>query len=173
MIKEFKDIGIRKMLKKDLNHPERFQDFINSLVEEDAKILVNTKKTKAQEYDWIKQRLKAIREKKAVTLVAEHNNKIVGSSSVRMGIERQSRLGTFGISVRKEYRGIGLGKVLSKGAIKLAKKELKVRVIELHVFESNKIAINLYKKIGFKEVAKLPKQIEYKGKLVSEIVMMM
>jgi ribosomal protein S18 acetylase RimI-like enzyme len=41
----------------------------------------------------------------------------------------------------------------------------------LSVFSTNKIAMNLYKKLGFKKVARIPKQLQYKNKLVDEIVM--
>jgi ribosomal protein S18 acetylase RimI-like enzyme len=59
--------------------------------------------------------------------------------------------------------------------IKLAKKELRpgLKIIRLSVYSNNKIAIALYKKYGFKEVAKIPKQIQYKGKLIDEIIMLL
>jgi len=61
-----------------------------------------------------------------------------------------------------------------KEILKLAKRKLKPKpkIILLSVFSTNNIAINLYKKFGFKKVAKIPKQFQYKGKLVDEIVMM-
>jgi len=92
-------------------------------------------------------------------LLAEDKNKIVGISSVELRKDRESHVGEFGISIRKEYRGIGLGKKLMKEVLKLAKRELKPKIIRLSVFSENKIAPNLYKKFGFKEVARIPKQI--------------
>jgi len=70
--------------------------------------------------------------------------------------------------------GICLGKFLMAEALKLAKKELrpKPKVFRLSVFASNKPAIGLYRKLGFKKVARIPKQLQYKGKLVDEIVML-
>lgn len=57
--------------------------------------------------------------------------------------------------------------------LKLAKKELRPRpkIIKLSVYSKNKIAQNLYKKFGFKKVAKIPKQFQYKGKLLDEVIM--
>lgn len=59
--------------------------------------------------------------------------------------------------------------------IKLAKKELKPkpRIIRLSVFANNKPAIGLYRKIGFKKVASVPKQLQYKGRLIDEIIMLL
>ncbi|PIV12707.1 MAG: GNAT family N-acetyltransferase, partial [Candidatus Nealsonbacteria bacterium CG03_land_8_20_14_0_80_36_12] len=50
---------------------------------------------------------------------------------------------------------------------------LKPKIIRLSVFPTNKAAIGLYKKLGFKKVAKISKQIQYKGKLVDEIIMLL
>ncbi len=69
---------------------------------------------------------------------------------------------------------MGLGKFLTQEVIKLAKKELKPapKIIKLEVYVNNKPAIGLYKKMGFKIVAKIPKQIQYKGKLIGEYIML-
>ena len=56
--------------------------------------------------------------------------------------------------------------------LRLAKKNLPgLKVFWLDVFENNKPAIALYKKMGFKIVGKIPKQIQYKGKLIGEYIM--
>lgn len=80
----------------------------------------------------------------------------------------------FGITITQGYKGIGLGKYLMSEVIELVKKELnpKPKIIQLEVYINNKPAINLYKKMGFKIVAKIPKQIQYKGKLIDEFVML-
>ena len=83
-------------------------------------------------------------------------------------------MGGFGITIRKNYRGMGLGNYLMKEIIKLAKKELKPRpkIVRLSVFSINKPAIKLYQKHSFKKVAKIPNQFDYKKKLISEVVML-
>jgi len=58
-----------------------------------------------------------------------------------------------GISVKKEYRGKGLGKQLLKSAEAWAKKNF-VLSIELEVIATNP-AINLYKKLGYKEIGRV------------------
>ena len=60
-----------------------------------------------------------------------------------------------------------------KEIIKMAKTQLKPKskVIQLSVFASNTPAINLYKKIGFKKVAVIPKVLIYKNKFEDEIIM--
>jgi len=176
LIKTFgsKKIKIRTISKSDLNKVKKFQDFINSLVKEKAMIKVNKKISRKEEIEWLKAKLKAQKQKKEVILVAEEKDKIVGVAHIKLDWGRQSHIGHFGISIRKGYRKIGLGTYLGKEIIKLAKKRLKpkLKIIRLNVYELNKPAISLYKKLGFEKVAKIPKQVQYQGNLIAEIIML-
>jgi len=49
----------------------------------------------------------------------------------------------------------------------------KPKIIRLNLFPTNKPAIALYRKYGFKKVATIPKQIEFQGKLLDEIIMLL
>jgi len=169
-----KKITIRKISKSDLKNVKKFQDFINSLVKEGAVIKVNEKASLKEETVWLKEKLKKIKARKEVCLLAEHENKIIGNTQITLDWGRQSHVGDFGISIRKSYRQIGLGTYLTKELIKLAKKELKPRpkIIKLSAYATNKPAIAFYKNLGFKEVARIPKQGKIQGKLVDEIIML-
>lgn len=168
-----KKIIIRKLSKEDLRKIKKFQDFINSFVEEDAQISLNKKLSLKEEKEWLNRQLKQIKNRKTVFLVAEDKNTIVGTTGINLGVGRQSHIGNFGITVRTGYRGIGLGTYLTREVLTLVKKELKPKpkIIQLNVFPDNRPALGLYNKIGFKEVARVPKQLQYKGKLVDEIIM--
>lgn len=167
-------IKIRPLEKGNLRRPEKFQEFINSLVAEKAMILMRTKKTKKEELEWLKRELDDIKSGQKVVLVAEDNGRVIGSTRITLGKEREDHIGTFGIAIKSGYRGIGLGKYLMAEIIKLAKKTFgkKLKIVMLNVFDGNKPAMSLYKKMGFKPVAKLPKRIQYKGKLISETIML-
>jgi RimJ/RimL family protein N-acetyltransferase len=168
---EGKRIKIRTFSTKDLKRAKEFQDYINSLVEEDVQIVMNKKVGLKEERKYLIKEINEIRKRKRITIIAEHMNKIVGVCSVHLRNGKSSHVAEVGITVRKEYRGIGLGKYLMKTALKIAKGKLKPSLFRLSVFSTNKIAQNLYKKLGFKEVARIPDQLKYKGKLVDEIVM--
>lgn len=175
MLKKFnlENIKIRKISQSDLKRVREFQKYINSLIEEEAMILLKKKKGYKEEEKWLKEELKNVKNKKEIMLIAEDNNKIVGISAIKLREERQNHIGELGISIKKEYRGMGLGKKLMAKVLELARKELRPRpkIIRLSVLSENKIAQNLYKKFGFKIVAKIPKQIQYKGRLLDEIIM--
>ena len=174
VIKNFdgKEIEIRGLLEKDLKKAKKFQDFINSLVEENAKILINTKKTLKQEQEWLKSVLEGVKKRKKVFLFAKHNNKVVGTTGIELGEERKKHVGDFGIAIIKGYRGIGLGKYMIQEILRQAK-ELKPipKCIRLGVYPNNKPALALYKKSGFKKVAVIPKQITFGKKMIDEIIM--
>jgi len=169
-----KKIQIRKLSKKDLRNVKKFQDFINSLIEEEAQITLNKRLSFREEAEFMKEKFKNIKRHKVILLVAEDKNMVVGTTEIKLSGRRHEHVGNLGITIRQGYRGIGLGKYLMAEVLKLAKKELKPKpkIIRLSVFPTNKPAIRLYKKFGFREVAKIPKQIRYKGKLIDEIVML-
>lgn len=160
-------IKIRKLSGGDLKKAKGFQDFINSVIEEGAQIMLNKKLSLKEERKWLEDELKKIRNCQRVCLVAEINNVVIGVADIELGRGRQNHVGTLGISLRKDYRGIGLGSYLMEKMLKLAEKELKPKpkIIRLGVFPTNKTALSLYKKFGFKKVAKIPEQLEYLMKL--------
>jgi ribosomal protein S18 acetylase RimI-like enzyme len=170
-----KKIEIRVLNKKDLGKVKEFQDFINSLIEEEAQITLNKKLSLKEEKKWLEEEIRQVKNKKMVFLFAQENNKVIAATDIGLLKGRQSHVGNLGISIRRGYRGMGLGTYLMGEIIKLAKKELRPRpkFVRLFVFPTNKPALKLYKKFGFKKVAKIPKQIQYKGKLIDEIIMIL
>jgi len=170
-----KEVKIRKISTTDLKRVEKFREYINSLIKEEAKILLNTKRSLKEEKEWLKSSLEEMEKHQKIVLVAEDKDKVVGISELKLQSEREKHIAGFGISIRAGYRGAGLGTRLMGEILKLAKKELKPtpKIIRLSVFANNKIATNLYEKMGFKKVARIPKQLVYKGKLIDEVVMLL
>lgn len=168
-----KKLTINPLSKKDFKFAKEFLDFINSLVEEDAKILMNKKMNLKEEMEFLEKGVKNTKDKKKVYLIAKDGNKVVANTSIELGVFKRNHIGKFAIGIRAGYRGIGLGTYLMQEIIKLAKKELdpSPKIFQLEVLENNKPAIGLYKKMGFKAVAKVPKQIQHKGRIIGEYIM--
>jgi len=167
-------VKIETLSPKDLSKARNFLIYINSLIEEDAQILLNKKLTLKEEKEWLKAKINNVKNKKEVILVAKDKNKIAGIAQIELKIGRANHVGELGISVGREYRGIGLGKYLMGEILKLAKTNLRPRpkIIRLSLLSTNKIAENLYQKMNFKIVGKIPQQLQYKGKLADEIIML-
>jgi GNAT superfamily N-acetyltransferase len=168
-----KKLTIGPLSKKDFKFAKEFLNFINSLVAENEKISMNKKVNLKEEMEFLEKGVKSIRDKQKVYLIAKDGNKVVANTSIELGIFKKNHIGKFGIGIRDGYRGIGLGTYLMQEIMKLAKKELRPipKIFQLEVFENNKPAIGLYKKMGFKIVARLPKQVQYKGKIIGEYIM--
>lgn len=86
----------------------------------------------------------------ALFLIAVVNDEIVGNLSFSGGMRKRIRhVGEFGVSVRKDYWGLGLGRALIEYLVNWAQKGGIVRKINLRVRTVNENAINLYKSLGF------------------------
>jgi len=79
-------------------------------------------------------------------------------------------VGVLGIAVKSGYRRLGIGAKLIEVLLEEAKKQ-GLKVIVLDVYEKNLPALNLYRKMGFKEVGRIPKAIFWKGRYIDDIKM--
>lgn len=124
-------------------------------------------KTPEQEREWIA----GYDGKRSLLLVAEIQGKVVGQADVRCGqLMKNSHTAQFGISLLKEARGIGLGRVLTEACIAWAR-STGVRKLCLTVFATNHPAMALYRRLGFEEEARLKRQVILRGVPVDEVVM--
>lgn len=145
--------------------------FINSLIEERAMISLQKKVTPKEERAWLIDNLKEIKKKEKVLFLVEVDGKIMGNAEVKTGKDATKHVGKLGISLRKEIRGRGIGKKLLENIIKETKNILGVKIIILEVFSANKVARHMYRKLGFKEVGKIRKGVNYYGKFLDDIIM--
>lgn len=85
---------------------------------------------------------------------------------------RSRHVGVFGIALRAEFRGEGIGRVLMETVIEESRKVIEgLRMIELNCFSTNTAGLALYSKLGFKECGRLPKSILHKGEYVDNVTM--
>jgi len=145
--------------------------YVNSLVGEEVYINMQKKIGKKEELEFLTDLLKNIENKEAVSLVVEVNGKVSGLANINKKRFAESHIGNFGIALRKEIRGKGIGKKLMELTIKEAVKNMKTEIVELEVFAENKPAINLYKKSGFKKVGIIKKGLKKSGKYSDRILM--
>jgi len=112
------------------------------------------------EKEYIQKLLLKFKNQEAVHLLVFSDEKIIGTSDLHMMDQSRGAIkhnGHFGISILKEYRGKGLGKLLMKLVLDEAIKNLhNLRLITLGVFATNELAIRLYKSFGFIEYGRLP-----------------
>jgi ribosomal protein S18 acetylase RimI-like enzyme len=169
---EFHTINNRKVTLRtarmsDLND---FLDFINSLVDEQADLLLEERLTLENEVDWLRNLLAEIEKGVVISVIAEVDGSIIGNSGVRLGIERTSHVGLLYIAVKNGYRNAGIGTEMMQILIEESRR-IGLELLHLTVFDSNQQAKYLYEKIGFKEVGRWPKVVQEGSGYVDEICM--
>lgn len=78
----------------------------------------------------------------------------------------------FGISVLKEYWGLGLGRILTKACIHCAR-EAGYQQLELNVVGENERAVSLYRSVGFQEFGRNPRGFNSRFSGYQELVYML
>lgn len=144
------------------------REFINSLVEEGVDIGTRRKFSLSRERKWLKE----LRSDRSRTCLCAFDNKILaGSAEVRQGRDDVSRhVGEFGISVKKEYRGTGLAHSIARKIFALAKKR-GVSILRLRVFSTNRRALRFYRKLGFRKIAVMRREIRISRRYIGAYLM--
>ena len=109
-----------------------------------------------------------------IEILAIIDGKVVGTAGIE-AIGRKYKVkhrAEMGISILKEYWGLGLGKALSEACIHCAK-EAGYTQLELNVVAENEVAISLYKSLGFTEFGRNPKGFNSRTSGYQELVYML
>lgn len=111
--------------------------------------------TTEQEANFLDEKEKSANE---VEIVAFVDGKVAGTAGIdavgsRYKVKHRAE---FGISIAKEYWGLGLGKALTEACIACAK-EAGYTQLELDVVAENESALALYRKVGFVEYGRNPR----------------
>lgn len=111
-----------------------------------------------QEQEWITSLREA---DNAFIMVAERNSEVIGLLDFRASAFRRERhRGSFGIALRSECRGLGIGSRMIGIMINWAQQHPELEKIGLSAFSTNERAIELYKRLGFIELARSPKHFK-------------
>lgn len=104
-------------------------------------------------------------------LVGEVDERIVTSMGAQRGTRNKLKhTALFGISVLKDYWGLGIGRAMIEELFNWAKMK-GIEKINLEVFEGNVRAQNLYRSLGFKVEGRRQKQIKIDGDYQDLILM--
>ena len=109
-----------------------------------------------------------------IEIVAIVDGKIAGTAGIE-AVGKKYKLkhrAELGISILKEYWGLGLGKALMNACIQCAK-EAGYTQLELNVVADNERALVLYKSLGFKEWGRNPKGFNSRTTGFQELVYML
>lgn len=123
-----------------------------------------------QEGEFLQKKADSANEIEIIALV---DGKVAGTAGINaIGTKyKVKHRAEFGISIAREYWGLGLGTALTNACIKCAK-EAGYEQLELDAVADNKKAISLYEKAGFVEFGRNPKGFKSKFSGYQELVYM-
>jgi RimJ/RimL family protein N-acetyltransferase len=165
--KDEKNVILRVLRWEDLDD---LVEFTNSLVQEGADIARNNKITREEEADWLRQKFVEIEKGNVVDVVAEVNGKLVANSFVIKQTGYSNHVGNLCMAILNNYRNVGIGTEMLKTLISQAEK-MGLKMLTLRVFSTNKRAIHVYEKAGFKETGRIPNEIYKNRKYADHIIM--
>lgn len=147
--------------------------YINTLSKEQTFIRFQGEEiTLEQEKDWLTKLIKKIEEKGAVQIMGFCNSQLIAVSDIVMLEKSEKHIGGFGITIAKEFRGLGIGKKIMQLALDEAVKNIpQLKIIMLSCFADNPVALSLYKKFGFIKFGELPQGLMHQGHFDDHIYM--
>ncbi|MDE3046933.1 MAG: GNAT family N-acetyltransferase [Verrucomicrobiota bacterium] len=125
-----------------------------------------------EEEKYLDSLLNKISEQRAVQLLAFHRDHLIGIAGVEMQTKTEAHVGILAISVAKEWRRQGVGKLLMNAVLQEAVHSLpSLQIITLSVHSTNSTAIQLYRKCDFHEWGRLPKGTKHQEEYVDLVHM--
>lgn len=121
---------------------------------------------------WFSSLYLSVSEGDTVAYVAEMDGRLVGLCSVmrRKKFRETLHVGELGIDVIKEHRSKGFGSALIRKVLEKSKGNFEI-IEAVDIFSTNKVAIRLYKKFGFKKCGVMPRHIKKGNKYIDEVLM--
>ncbi len=124
-----------------------------------------------QEAQFLQEKSDSLREIEILALV---DGKTAGTAGIEaVGTKHKvMHRAEFGISILKEYWGLGLGRALTEACIQCAR-EAGYLQLELNAVAENERAISLYRSVGFEEFGRNPRGFRSRSGGFQEVVYML
>ena len=141
---------------------------LNSVIREDKYLLMDKELTDMEaERRWFRESQEAGMR----SLVVRVDGKVVGSAGMTPFTGKRAHVAEFGISIVESHRNMGLGTLILKVFIEIAKKS-HFETIQLSAFSNNKRAVHVYRKCGFKKCGKLKRDIKFADGTYADRILM-
>lgn len=113
------------------------------------------------------------RSSNSLFLVARVGPDLVGMLTVRGGtLNRMRHTGKLEVMVHADARGHGIGRALMGAAVAWAEAHPEIEKLGLSVFVDNQRAIDLYRRFGFREEGRRPREYRLEdGRYVDDLLM--
>lgn len=166
-LKDGRRVEFYELRKQDL--PEMMEVF-NSVIMEDAYF---PRKEGLPDLETAKQWYQDHKKTGLFYLAARVDDDFVGGATIEPRTGKASHIAYFGMYLRQQFRGIGIGTQLLRRIIEIAK-DKEFEKMQLNVFSSNPRALKLYEEFGFQEAGRTRNGIKFpNGTYTDEIIMVL
>jgi RimJ/RimL family protein N-acetyltransferase len=163
------EVTIREATKEDA---QNMIDFYNVVGGETDFLSFGANEFKRDLYEYEEYITATSKEQNSIMLLALIDSEIISIATINSSQkERTNHVGTLGIVISKKYTGLGLGKIIMNDLIEWAKQNGVTKKINLVTNETNTVAIELYKKLGFEVEGLLKKDNFINGNFNNTIIM--
>ncbi len=147
--------------------------YINTLSKERTFILMQGEQlTLAEEVAYFGGLLPQVALGDAVHVIAVCGDEIVGIAQTAREHRVSRHVARLGISVAREWRGLGLGRELMRVVIEETERSIAgLRMIQLECFATNERALAMYRSFEFVECGRIPGRVHYLGEDIDEVIM--
>jgi len=153
------------------NDAKLLTKYINELSKEDTFVTFSGEDVSLDHERKFLEKLVADLEKgEGFLVLGMMGEELVAVGDIQRLEKRSKHAASMGISVKKEFRGEGVGYQLINSLLEVAQR-ISIQMIQLSVYAPNESAKKLYENVGFQEVGRIPKKILFHGELVDEIIM--
>ncbi|QQZ07647.1 GNAT family N-acetyltransferase [Heyndrickxia vini] len=133
-------------------------------------VLEEFDETTEQQRNWIRKILENERE---TIIVAEIEGEVIGLIVFRSkNTKRLAHTGYFTTMIKKDFRDMGIGKLLINKLLKWAQQNPYIEKVSLGVLSTNQRAIALYKSVGFIEEGRKIKEVKFSKDLYVDDILM-
>ncbi|MFC9599226.1 GNAT family N-acetyltransferase [Peribacillus butanolivorans] len=133
-------------------------------------VLEEFEETTEQQRSWIQ---KISENERETIIVAEIKGKVIGLIVFRSkNTKRLAHTGYFTTMIKKDYRDMGIGKLLIKELLNWAEQNPLIEKVSLGVLSTNQRAIALYKSVGFVEEGRKIKEVKFSEDLYVDDILM-
>ncbi|MFJ7685286.1 GNAT family N-acetyltransferase [Peribacillus butanolivorans] len=133
-------------------------------------VLEELEETTEQQRSWIQ---KISENERETIIVAEIKGKVIGLIVFRSkNTKRLAHTGYFTTMIKKDYRDMGIGKLLIKELLNWAEQNPLIEKVSLGVLSTNQRAIALYKSVGFVEEGRKIKEVKFSEDLYVDDILM-
>ena len=149
------------------------RDYINELSNERTFIRFQGEQVSLEEERaFLQDQLEKIKNGQAVLLLAFSENQLIGIAGIELSDKTERHIGNFGISIKKEYRGDGIGTMLMEKTLEEARKKLSgLEIVTLYFFSNNRVGLEMYRKLGFIQYGVLPRGTKFEKGYADHVMM--